>query len=272
MKITRSGLATGRPRRARARWSTTRSTTSARTCPSSRCSTSSTSSSSSTAKTPSPSTTTAARASAGPAAWSSTAGPTVRSRPPTCQLHMREFSDGDTIEVEPWRAGPFKVLKDLVVDRTAFDRIIQAGGYVSVNTGAAPDAASIAGAQGRRRPRVRERDLHQLRRLRRGLPERRGDAVHQRQGHPPEPAAAGSAGARDPGAAHGRRDGRRGLRRLHQRRRVRRRVPEGHPVRQHRQPQPRVPAGRAAPAAATRADAGTWPRRGAEPAAGPSRS
>ena len=61
----------------------------------------------------------------------------------TCQLHMREFSDGDTIEVEPWRAGPFKVLKDLVVDRTAMDRIIQAGGYVSVNTGAAPDAASV---------------------------------------------------------------------------------------------------------------------------------
>ena len=58
----------------------------------------------------------------------------------TCQLHMREFSDGDTIEVEPWRAGPFKVLKDLVVDRTAMDRIIQAGGYVSVNTGSAPEA------------------------------------------------------------------------------------------------------------------------------------
>jgi succinate dehydrogenase / fumarate reductase iron-sulfur subunit len=61
----------------------------------------------------------------------------------TCQLHMREFSDGDTIEVEPWRAGPFKVLKDLVVDRTAFDRIIQAGGYISVSTGAAPDAHSV---------------------------------------------------------------------------------------------------------------------------------
>jgi succinate dehydrogenase / fumarate reductase iron-sulfur subunit len=61
----------------------------------------------------------------------------------TCQLHMREFSDGDTIQVEPWRAGPFKVIKDLVVDRSAFDRIIQAGGYISVNTGAAPEAAAI---------------------------------------------------------------------------------------------------------------------------------
>lgn len=52
----------------------------------------------------------------------------------TCQLHMREFKDGDTIYIEPWRAKAFPVLKDLVVDRGAFDRIIQAGGYVSINT------------------------------------------------------------------------------------------------------------------------------------------
>ena len=52
----------------------------------------------------------------------------------TCQLHMREFSDGDTIYIEPWRAKAFPVVKDLVVDRSAFDRIIQSGGYVSVNT------------------------------------------------------------------------------------------------------------------------------------------
>jgi succinate dehydrogenase / fumarate reductase iron-sulfur subunit len=58
----------------------------------------------------------------------------------TCQLHMRTFSDGDTITIEPWRARSFPVLKDLSVDRRAFDRLIQAGGYVSVNTGAAPDA------------------------------------------------------------------------------------------------------------------------------------
>jgi succinate dehydrogenase / fumarate reductase iron-sulfur subunit len=58
----------------------------------------------------------------------------------TCQLHMRSFSDGDTITVEPWRADPFPVIKDLVVNRGAFDRIIQAGGYISANTGAAPDA------------------------------------------------------------------------------------------------------------------------------------
>lgn len=58
----------------------------------------------------------------------------------TCQLHMRFFKDGDTITVEPWRAKGFPVMKDLVVDRSAFDRIIQAGGYVSVNTGNAQDA------------------------------------------------------------------------------------------------------------------------------------
>ncbi|WIX76380.1 succinate dehydrogenase/fumarate reductase iron-sulfur subunit [Amycolatopsis carbonis] len=58
----------------------------------------------------------------------------------TCQLHMRAFSDGDIIDVEPWRAKGFPVIKDLVVDRSAFDRIIQAGGYITAPTGAAPDA------------------------------------------------------------------------------------------------------------------------------------
>ena len=60
----------------------------------------------------------------------------------TCQLHMRSFKDGDVIEVEPWRTGAFPVIKDLVVDRSAFDRIIQAGGFISVNTGSAPEAHS----------------------------------------------------------------------------------------------------------------------------------
>lgn len=61
----------------------------------------------------------------------------------TCQLHMRSFSDGDTITVEPWRAAGFPVVKDLAVDRKAFDNIIAAGGYVSVNTGNAQDANSL---------------------------------------------------------------------------------------------------------------------------------
>jgi succinate dehydrogenase / fumarate reductase, iron-sulfur subunit len=60
-----------------------------------------------------------------------------------CQLHMRRFKDGETITVEPWRARAFPVMKDLVVDRSAFDRIIAAGGYVSVNVGGAPDGNAI---------------------------------------------------------------------------------------------------------------------------------
>ncbi len=61
----------------------------------------------------------------------------------TCQLHMRHFKDGDEIWIEPWRAKAFPVIRDLVVDRSAFDKIIQAGGYVSVNTGGVPDANCI---------------------------------------------------------------------------------------------------------------------------------
>ena len=62
----------------------------------------------------------------------------------TCQLHMRTFHDGETITIEPWRASAFPIVKDLAVDRSAFDRIQQAGGYVSVNTGGVPDGNAIA--------------------------------------------------------------------------------------------------------------------------------
>ncbi|MBK9713891.1 MAG: succinate dehydrogenase/fumarate reductase iron-sulfur subunit [Kouleothrix sp.] len=61
----------------------------------------------------------------------------------TCQLHMRHFHDGDTVYIEPWRALAFPVIKDLVVDRGALDRVVQAGGYISASTGSAPDANSI---------------------------------------------------------------------------------------------------------------------------------
>lgn len=61
----------------------------------------------------------------------------------TCQLHMRKFNDGDTITVEPWRSAGFPVIRDLMVDRGAFDKIIQAGGYTNVNTGGVPDANAI---------------------------------------------------------------------------------------------------------------------------------
>ena len=61
----------------------------------------------------------------------------------TCQLHMRKFKDGETITIEPWRSAGFPVIRDLMVDRSAFDKIMQAGGYVSVNTGGVPDANAI---------------------------------------------------------------------------------------------------------------------------------
>ena len=61
----------------------------------------------------------------------------------TCQLHMRRFNDGDTITIEPWRSAGFPVIRDLMVDRTAFDKIMQSGGFVSVNTGGIPDANAI---------------------------------------------------------------------------------------------------------------------------------
>ena len=61
----------------------------------------------------------------------------------TCQLHMRSFEDGDTLVVEPWKANSFTIIKDLVVDRTPFDRIMESGGYISVRTGGAPDANAI---------------------------------------------------------------------------------------------------------------------------------
>ena len=60
-----------------------------------------------------------------------------------CQLHMRHFKDGDKIYIEPWRARAFPIMKDLIVDRSAFDRVIQAGGFVSINTGGAPDANAV---------------------------------------------------------------------------------------------------------------------------------
>jgi len=65
-----------------------------------------------------------------------------------CQLHMRNFSDGETVVIEPWRASAFPVVKDLIVDRSAFDRIMQAGGFISANTGGAPDANAIPISKG----------------------------------------------------------------------------------------------------------------------------
>jgi hypothetical protein len=132
----------------------------------------------------------------------------------TCQLHMRSFKDGDEIVVEPWRARAFPVIKDLVVDRGALDRIIQAGGFISANTGGARDANAILVPKPDADARDGRGGVHRLRRVRGGLPERVGVAVHGRQGLAPRPAAAGAAGALPPRRRDGRTDGPRGVRPL----------------------------------------------------------
>ena len=122
----------------------TSSRTSAPTCRSSRCSTCSTRTSSPAARSRSPSSTTAARASAARCGMVINGVPHGGQRGTTvCQLHMRHFKDGDELVLEPWRAKAFPVLKDLVVDRSAFDRIIQAGGFISARIGSAPDANAV---------------------------------------------------------------------------------------------------------------------------------
>ena len=151
-----------------------------------------------------------------------------------CQLHMRRFKDGDTITIEPWRAKAFPIVKDLVVDRGAFDRIIAAGGYVSVNCGGAPDGNAIPICEGDVRPGHGLGGLHRLRRLRRGLQERVGPPVHERQDLAPGPAASGADRARHTRRGDDRTGRRGGLRQLLERRRMRGRVPEGDSDLEHR--------------------------------------
>ena len=100
-----------------------------------------------------------------------------------CQLSMRFFKDGDSLTLEPWRAKAFPVLRDLAVDRSAFDRIIQAGGFISAPTGVAPDAERDPRSQGRRGPRDGRGGLHRMRRLRGRLPQCSGHAFHRGQDH-----------------------------------------------------------------------------------------
>ena len=126
----------------------------------------------------------------------------------TCQLHMRTFQDGDTIYVEPWRAKPFPVIKDLVVDRAPCDRIIQAGGYVSVRTGSPPDANAL--------PRHGRRCVHRLRRLRGGVQKFERDAFHRREDFPSQSVAPRPSREKPARAQHGAADGQGRLRRLHQ--------------------------------------------------------
>ncbi len=160
-----------------------------------------------------------------------------------CQLHMRHFSDGDKITIEPWRAKAFPIIKDLVVDRSSFDRILQAGGFVTIRTGSAPDANALPG--GDRHPRACDGlcRVHRLRRLRGLLSERCGDALCGRQDLPPRSSASGDAGEGEEGLEDGRGDGERGLRGLHQLHVVRGGVPEGDLDLGHRSHEQGLPAG-----------------------------
>lgn len=108
-----------------------------------------------------------------------------------CQLHMRRFKDGDSLTIEPWRARAFPVIRDLMVDRSAFDRIQRAGGYNSVNVGNAPDANSRPDRSRCGLGGLRRCCLYRLRCVRCCLPERLGDALRRRKGLAPVAAAAG---------------------------------------------------------------------------------
>ena len=120
----------------------------------------------------------------------------------TCQLHMRFFNDGDTITVEPWRAASFPIVRDLVVNRSAFDSIIQAGGYIT-----APTGESDAHPEGRVRHRHGRSRMHRLWGLCGCLPERRRTAVHLCQARPPQFASAGPARTMGSHNSDGRHDG-----------------------------------------------------------------
>jgi len=120
---------------------------------------------------------------------------------------MRKFRDGDEIVIEPFRAASFPVVKDLMVDRRAFDRIIESGGFISAPTGTGPGRQRDPGPQGRGRLRHGRGGLHRLRGVRGCLPQLGGPAVHRGQARPSERAAPGPARAVAAGRGHGGDDG-----------------------------------------------------------------
>ena len=160
-----------------------------------------------------------------------------------CQLHMRHFKSGDVLHLEPWRARAFPVVKDLMVNRSAFDRIVQAGGFISVSTGSAPEANLTPIPKPVADRAFDAAAVHRLRRLRGPVPERRRAALHLGQGLAPEPAAPGPAREVRPRARHGGGHGAGGLRLLLQLRRVRGRLPQGDLDRLHRPHEPGLPQG-----------------------------
>ena len=126
----------------------------------------------------------------------------------TCQLHMRKFQDQDTIVIEPWRSQAFPVLKDLMVDRSSFDRIMAAGGYVSVNTGSAPDANAIAVAKEKAEVAMDAAACNRLWCLCGSLSQCLGHAVCCGEGEPAVASSPGGAGKKSAGGRYGQKDGR----------------------------------------------------------------
>ena len=149
----------------------------------------------------------------------------------TCQLHMRSFTDGDTITIEPWRADAFPVIKDLCVDRGAFDRIIQQGGYISVNTGAAPDAHATPVPKDQADRAFDAATCIGCGACVAACPNGSASLFLGAKITHLGRAAAGSGRAGHPRGQHGRAARPRGLRWLHQHRRVHGRLPQGDPAR-----------------------------------------
>ncbi len=125
----------------------------------------------------------------------------------TCQVHMRSFTDGQTIHIEPWRARAFPIIKDLIVDREALDRIVQAGGFISAPTGQRAGRERDPDREAGRRRRDGRGRLHRVRRVRCRVSQRVRVAVYRREGQPPRAAAAGTTGALPTRRPHGRADG-----------------------------------------------------------------
>ncbi len=173
-----------------------------------------------------------------------------------CQLHLRHFRDGETITVEPWRSAAFPVLKDLVVDRSALDRIIAAGGYISAPTGSAPDAAAIPVPKPDADRAFTAAACIGCGACVAACPNGSASLFLGAKIAHLARAAAGPARAVGAGGQHGRPARRGGLRRLHEHRPVHGGVPQGDPARRDRHAQPRLPPRdhrRKAPARSVRA-------------------
>ena len=135
-----------------------------------------------------------------------------------CQLHMRSFKDGDELYLEPWRARAFPVVKDLAVNRSAFDRIIAAGGFISVSTGSAPDGNAIPVPKENADRAMDAAACIALRSLCRRLSQCRRRVVYRSQDLASQPSSAGTAREESPRLANGRADEYRDVRKLHEHR------------------------------------------------------